>query len=198
VGGTGRLVLASASPRRRELLQRLVGTFVVMPSAVDERLAPGALTEAIAELAEAKARAVAASVPKAVILAADTMVVIDGEALGKPEDTADAMAMLRRLRGREHEVMTGVAVIDHRGTRAWTDTAVSRVVMARYSDAVIERYAASGAPLDKAGGYAIQDLDGTLVDAVIGSYTNVIGLPLGLTGRLLASAGVRLSGPTSP
>ena len=139
--------------------------------------------------AEAKARAVAASVPKAVILAADTMVVIDGEALGKPEDTADAMAMLRRLRGREHEVMTGVAVIDHRGTRAWTDTAVSRVVMARYSDAVIERYAASGAPLDKAGGYAIQDLDGTLVDAVIGSYTNVIGLPLGLTGRLLASEG---------
>ena len=197
MGGTGRLVLASASPRRRELLQRLVRTFVVMPSAVDERLAPGALTEAIAELAEAKARAVAASVPKAVILAADTMVVIDGEALGKPEDTADAMAMLRRLRGREHEVMTGVAVIDPRGAPAWIDTAVSRVVMARYPDAVIERYAASGAPLDKAGGYAVQDLGGTLIDAVIGSYTNVIGLPLRLTARLLASAGVRLSGPTS-
>ena len=81
--------------------------------------------------------------------------------------------------------------------RAWTATEISCVVMARYPDALIERYAASGAPLDKAGGYAIQDLDGVLVDAVVGSYTNVIGLPLGVTARLLASAGVRLSGPGS-
>ena len=169
----------------------------MIPSALDEYLEPGPFTETIARLAEGKARAVAASMATGVILAADTMVVIDGEALGKPADTADAVAMLRRLRGREHEVITGVAVIDARRGRAWTATAVSRVVMARYPDAVIERYAASDAPLDKAGGYAIQDLDGTLVDAVIGSYTNVIGLPLGLTARLLASAGVRLSGPTS-
>ena len=192
-----RLVLASASPRRRELLGRLVTDFTVIPSAVEERLEPGPLTEAIARLAEVKARTVAPSAPAAVILAADTMVVIDGEALGKPADPAEAVAMLRRLRGRAHKVMTGLAVIDAPQERAWTATEVSCVVMARYPDALIERYAASGAPLDKAGGYAIQDLDGVLVDAVIGSYTNVIGLPLGLTARLLVSAGVRLSAPAS-
>jgi septum formation protein len=104
--------------------------------------------------------------------------------------------MLRRLRGSAHEVITGLVVVDAQG-RAWTATEVSCVVMARYPDALIERYAASGAPLDKAGGYAIQDLDGVLVDAVVGSYTNVIGLPLGVTARLLASAGVRLSAPAS-
>ena len=191
-----RLVLASASPRRRELLGRLVVDFTVIPSAVEERLEPGPLTEAIARLAEVKARTVAPSAPAAVILAADTMVVIDGEALGKPADPAEAVAMLRRLRGRAHEVMTGLAVIDAHG-RTWTATEVSRVVIARCPDALIERYAASGAPLDKAGGYAIQDLDGVLVDAVIGSYTNVIGLPLGLTARLLAFAEVRLSAPAS-
>jgi septum formation protein len=166
----------------------------VIPSVVDERLDPGPFTETIARLAEAKARAVAASQPGSVILAADTMVIVDGEALGKPADRAGAVAMLRRLRGRAHEVMTGVAAFDARTAQAWTGTEVSCVVMARYPDALIERYVESGAPLDKAGGYAIQDLDGALVDTVVGSYTNVIGLPLRLTVRLLASAGVRLSG----
>jgi septum formation protein len=192
-----RIVLASASPRRRELLQRLIGGFEVIPSALDERLEPGPFTETIARLAELKARAVAASQPSRVILAADTMVILDGEALGKPADAAAAVAMLQRLRGREHEVMTGVAVLDGRTARVWTGTEESRVVMARYPDAVIERYVDSGAPLDKAGGYAVQDFDGALVDAVVGSYTNVIGLPLGLTVRLLTSAGARLSGWSS-
>ncbi|HEV8143895.1 MAG TPA: Maf family protein [Methylomirabilota bacterium] len=192
-----RIVLASASPRRRELLQRLIGGFEVIPSALDERLEPGPFTETIARLAELKARAVAASQPSRVILAADTMVILDGEALGKPADAAAAVAMLQRLRGREHEVMTGVAVLDGRTARVWTGTEESRVVMARYPDAVIERYVDSGAPLDKAGGYAVQDFDGALVDAVVGSYTNVIGLPLGLTVRLLTSTGVRLSGWSS-
>jgi septum formation protein len=192
-----RIVLASASPRRRELLQRLMGDFEVIPSAVEEHLDPGPFTDTIARLAELKARAVAASQPSCVILAADTMVILDGEALGKPADAAAAVAMLQRLRGREHEVMTGVAVLDERTARVWTGTEVSRVVMARYPDAGIERYVDSGAPLDKAGGYAVQDFDGALVDAVVGSYTNVIGLPLGLTVRLLTSAGVRLSGWSS-
>ena len=168
----------------------------MIPSAVEERLEPGPLTQTIARLAEVKARAVGASVTGSVILAADTMVVIDGEALGKPRDGVEAVAMLRRLRGRAHEVMTGVAVLDPRG-RAWTGTEVSRVVMARYPDTLIDRYVATGSPLDKAGGYAIQDVDGVLVDAVAGSYTNVIGLPLALTARLLASAGVPLSGWSS-
>ena len=188
------LVLASASPRRRELLRHLVADFVVIPSGVDEQLDAGPLTATIPQLAELKARAVAASYPDSVVLAADTMVVIDGEALGKPADTAAAVAVLQRLRGREHEVVTGVAVLDVRAARAWRGTEVTRVVMAHYPDVLIERYVESGAPLDKAGAYAIQDLDGALVDAVFGSYTNVVGLPVSLTVRLLRSAGVTVSG----
>ena len=158
-----------------------------MPSAVDERLEPGPLVAATAGLAERKARAVAAAHPGAVVLGADTIVVIDGDALGKPSDPADAVAMLRRLRGRAHEVLTGVAVIT--AGRVFADTEVTQVVMASYGDDLIARYVASGSPMDKAGAYAIQDLDGSLVDALVGSYTNVVGLPLALTRRLLSASG---------
>jgi septum formation protein len=167
----------------------------VIPSVVEERLGPGPLTDAVARLAEAKARAVAAARGDGVVLGADTIVVIDGDVLGKPGDAAEAVVMLRRLRGRVHDVLTGVAVIDVASGRAFTGTAVTRVAMARYGDDLIERYVASGAPLDKAGAYAIQDLDGALVEALLGSYTNVVGLPLELTGRLLALAGVPVIAP---
>jgi septum formation protein len=187
-------VLASSSPRRRALLGYLVTEFDVIPSGADERLLPGPLLEAVARIAEVKGRAVAESLEAGIVLSADTMVVVDGDALGKPADAADAAAMLHRLRGRAHDVLTGVAVVDAASGRIWRATEVTRVVMARYTDALIERYVASGSPLDKAGGYAIQDLDGALVDAVVGSYTNVIGLPLSLTGSLLTAAGVRISG----
>lgn len=169
----------------------------MIPSDVDEQLEPGPLTEAVARLAEIKARAVAAGRSDGIVLGADTMVVIDGDALGKPADRADAVVMLRRLRGRPHDVLTGVAVIDVAGGRTFTGTDVTRVIMARYPDGLIDRYVASGAPLDKAGAYAIQDLDGALVEAIVGSYTNVVGLPLGLTARLLVSAGVTVSDPGS-
>ena len=192
-----RVVLASASPRRRELLGRLVTRFDVMPSEIEEQLGPGSLGDAIVRLAEAKARAIATKAPASVILGADTMVVIDDEALGKPSSPEDAVAMLRRLRGRGHDVVTGVAVVDVARDRAFSATEVSRVVMADYGDALIEQYVRSGAPLDKAGAYAIQDLGGRLVDAVVGSYTNVVGLPLALTARLLAAADVPLSVPAS-
>jgi septum formation protein len=185
------VVLASASPRRRELLRWLVPEFRVMPSDVDETLPPGPLADAIAGLALDKARAVAPAASAAVVLAADTMVVIDGEALGKPADPTEAGAMLRRLRGREHEVMTGVAVIDAARGDASAATEVSRVLMARYPDDLVDRYVASGAPLDKAGGYAVQDLGGVLVDAVIGSYTNVVGLPLAEALAMLKGLGWR-------
>src|SRR5262249_35192581 len=152
------LVLASASPRRRELLRRLVRDFVVIPSALDERLEPGPFVESITRLAEAKARVVVAqAVPGSVVLAAHTMVIVDGEALGKSADAADARAMLRRLRGREHDVITGLAVMHAPRGPVRTATVVSRVVMARYPETLIEAYVASGGPLDKAGGYAIQD-----------------------------------------
>ena len=191
-----RLVLASASPRRRELLCRLVADFEVIPSALEERLEPGALDAALARLAEEKARAVAARCTNAVVLGADTMVAIDGDALGKPAGSDEAAAMLRRLRGRAHDVLTGVAVVVP-GGRAFTGTETTRVLMARYADDVIDRYVASGSPLDKAGGYAIQEMDGALVEGIVGSYSNVVGLPLDLTRRLLTAAGVVLSGSSA-
>jgi septum formation protein len=125
-----------------------------------------------------------------VVLAADTVVVIDGLVLGKPEGPEEARGMLVRLRAREHEVITGVAVVDLASGREASTTAVSRVLMAAYSDATIASYVASGSPFDKAGGYAIQDLKGALVDGLVGSYTNVVGLPVDATRRLLAGFGV--------
>ena len=138
----------------------------------------------------------AAARPDAIVLGADTIVVLDDEALGKPADPDDAHGMLRRLRGRGHEVLTGVAVVA--ANRAFTGTEVTQVLMASYPEDLVARYVASGAPLDKAGAYAIQDLDGALVQGFVGSYTNVVGLPLGLTARLLSAAGVPVSSPASP
>jgi septum formation protein len=165
----------------------------VIPSTVEEHLEPGPLAAAVARLAERKARAVAASRPYAVVLAADTIVVLDGNVLGKPADRDEAVTMLRRLRGRPHEVLTGVAVIDGPRGVLYTGTEVTRVVMGRYSNDLIDEYVASGSPLDKAGGYAIQDLEGGLVESIAGSYTNVVGLPLELTARLLKAAGVTVN-----
>ena len=144
----------------------------------------------MARLALRKARVVAGRVGVGVVLAADTVVVIDGLVLGKPSGVEEARGMLGRLRGREHEVITGVAVVDTATERFASTTAVSRVLMADYSDAMVEAYVASGSPFDKAGGYAIQDLDGALVDGVIGSYTNVVGLPVEATRQLLEGFGV--------
>jgi septum formation protein len=185
-----RLILASRSPRRRELLHRIRSEFEVVPSEVDETLDEGPIGGAVARLALRKARVVAGRVGVGVVLAADTVVVIDGLVLGKPSGAEEARGMLGRLRGREHEVITGVAVVDTATERFASTTAVSRVLMADYSDAMVEAYVASGSPFDKAGGYAIQDLDGALVDGVIGSYTNVVGLPVEATRQLLEGFGV--------
>jgi septum formation protein len=193
-----KLILASRSPRRRDLLATIVGEFEVVPSEIDETLEGGPTPEAVAALALRKARAVAARVADATVLGADTVVVLDGEALGKPGGPAEARAMLRRLRGREHEVITGIAVVDVRRRREAARAVVSRVTMAAYSDATIEAYVASGAPLDKAGAYAIQDLGGALVERCAGSYTNVVGLPVEETRRLLEEVGVPVSAPPAP
>jgi septum formation protein len=166
----------------------------VEPSAVDETLEPGPLSAAVGRLALRKARAVAARHPAAVVLGADTIVVIDGEALGKPSGREDAAAMLRRLRGRVHEVLTGVAVVDP-GGRARTDTVSSRVTMKAYGDAEIDAYVGTGEPLDKAGAYAIQGAGGALVAGFEGSWSNIVGLPLGATAALLRAAGVVVSAP---
>ena len=166
-----------------------------MPADLEETLAPGPLAEAVAHLALDKARAVAARLREGIVLGADTVVTIDGEALGKPADPAHARAMLRRLRGREHEVITGVAVVDARSGRAERTAVTSRVRMAASADADIDGYVATGEPLDKAGAYAIQGAGGVLVAGYEGSYSNVVGLPLAETARLLAAFGVAVSEP---
>jgi septum formation protein len=191
--GAARLTLGSASPRRRELLATLGIAFDVVPSDVDETLEPGALPEAVARLALRKARAVAAGQSAGLVLAADTVVVVDGRALGKPADAAEARAMLRTLRGRTHEVMTGVALVEVATGRHAAETVVSRVTMAAYSDAVLDAYVAGGEPLDKAGAYAIQGEGGALVAGLEGSRSNVVGLPLETTAALLRRFGVAVS-----
>ena len=189
MSGAARLILASASPRRRELLASLGLTFEVVPSDADETLEPIALPEAVAALALRKARAVAATRRGGLIVAADTIVVIDGRALGKPADRAEARAMLQTLRGRTHEVMTGVVVLDAASGRHATETVISRVTMAAYSDAAIDAYVAGGEPLDKAGAYGIQGRAGRFISRIEGCYFNVVGLPLARLQQALNELG---------
>lgn len=185
-----RLILASASPRRADLLRQLGVPFEVIPSEIPEVLPPGSVKDAVTALALAKARAVAGRVGPAVVLGADTAVVLAGEVFGKPENPEDARRMLRALRGRGHEVITGVALVEAPSGREETTAVVSRVLMREYSEAEIEAYLASGEPFDKAGAYAVQAVGGALVARVDGCYTNVVGLPLTTTRRLLESWGL--------
>lgn len=189
------LILASGSPRRRELLAHLGLPFRVVPADVVETLASHLpLAEAVAELAERKARAVAAGLGSGLVLGADTVVVLDQTVLGKPRDPADAEGMLRTLRGRAHDVITGVAVVDAATGRGERSAVVTTVQMRDVIDGEIAAYVATGEPLDKAGSYAVQGAGGELVDAVEGCYANVVGLPLCETAALLARWGVVVTG----
>ena len=177
------LILASASPRRRELLALTGLPFTVDAPDVDETcsLPP---REAVMELSRRKALAAAQLHPGCVILAADTLVAVDDTALGKPHDAEDAFRMLRSLSGRWHQVYTGVTVVDADGTvRCEADG--TDVHFEDMSDEAIRRYIATGEPMDKAGAYAVQGIAGLWIDQLRGSHTNVIGLPMALTRRLL-------------
>ncbi len=194
-----RLVLASGSPRRREMLRNLGVDLVIRPVDVDESpLGDESPEPYVLRLAQAKARAAvgsglgAAASEHEIVLAADTIVTLDGELLGKPRDPADARRMLGQLSGREHEVFTGVAVL--RAARGFRRAEVerTRVRFAELSAAEIEWYVASGEPLDKAGAYAVQGLGALFVVGLEGNYSNVVGLPLPLTYRLLREAGFSL------
>ena len=169
--------------------------FQVVPSDLDEILGSGPPSAAAARLALEKARTVAGRVGEGIVLGADTIVVIDGEALGKPSGPEDARAMLRRLRGREHEVVTGIAVVDARSGRCESTAVASRVRMAEYDESDIDAYVVTGEPLDKAGAYAIQGRGRALVAGYEGSFSNVVGLPLEETARMLAGFGVPVSVP---
>ena len=189
-----RLILASASPRRRELFSLLNVPFVAAAADVDEEIEEGeSPQEMVCRLSLLKARAVAPSYPGGLIVAADTTVALDGDVLGKPADEAEAVAMLRRLRGREHTVLSGVTVYHPASGRAITELAESAVWMRAYADEEVARYAASGDPLDKAGAYAIQHQNFSPVERIGGCYANVMGLPLCHLARALAQFGVTLT-----
>lgn len=186
-----RLVLASASPRRREILETLGLAFEIRAAEMDESLISGESPYDAAErLAREKAERVSASERDAVIVAADTLVILEGRPLGKPADREDAVRMLRELAGRRHEVVTGLAVAH--GGALWSGRDVSGVVFAPMSDEEIRLYAASGEPDDKAGAYALQGIGACFIERVEGSPSNVIGLPVRLLARLLGEAGIRL------
>lgn len=215
-----RLTLASASPRRRELLAWLGAEFQVIATAGEEHehpppativaalpLCPVPLATHPTLLAWRKIIAACAHAPDGVIIGADTIVVLDGDVLGKPRDSDHARGMLRRLSGRRHTVYTGLAVIrlgtedtryEKRGAISGRqspvanlelDLVASDVFVADLTDAEIAEYVATGEPMDKAGAYGIQGLGGRLVRSVVGSYTCVVGLPLVSTHRLLVAAG---------
>ena len=179
------MLLASASPRRCELLTRAGYTFDVEPSGADERrLDDERPDDFVVRIAVAKAAAVASgSDDERLVLAADTIVVVDGDDLGKPRDAADAASMLRRLSGRTHDVLTGVAVL--RGVHRRTALACTRVTLVGLDDQAIGAYVATGEPMDKAGGYGAQGIASRFVDRIEGSYTNVVGLPLTVVERLV-------------
>lgn len=197
-----RLVLASASPRRADLLRQIGLVFDIATARPDdpedvapETLAPEASLARAAEtaarrLAESKAAAVAKSAPDAVVIGADTIVVAADGLLGKPRDAADARQMLRRLSGRRHDVVTGVAVVHERRNLHLVDSSVTGVWFRPLTDEEITRYVATGEPLDKAGAYAIQGKAAVFVDRIEGDYFTVVGLPLARLTALLARAGV--------
>jgi septum formation protein len=182
------IVLASSSPRRRQLLEMLGIAFEVAPSGIDEVVRPGEAPRAyVVRVAREKAEFVAARRPGAVVLAADTEVVLDGEVFGKPADPAGAIAMLGRLQGRTHEVVTAVAVAADGRIEHAVD--VSRVTIRPADSATLAAYVATGEPLDKAGAYAIQGQGGVLIERIEGDVFGVMGLSLRLALDLLARFG---------
>jgi septum formation protein len=184
------LILASGSPRRRDLLSQLGLTFTVSAADIDETPHAAEAAKAyVLRLAREKARAVATRHPAAWVLAADTTVALESELLGKPRDAEEARAMLGRLSGRTHAVYTGVALAGRHEEALVVRTGVTFRAL---SPGEIAWYAGTGEPLDKAGAYAVQGKGGFLVASVEGSPTNVIGLPLGETLALLERAGVPL------
>lgn len=187
-----RLVLASASPRRRALLHLFGLSFDIVAADVDEDSAETAdAAESARVIALLKAQTVAATTPDgALVIGSDTHVAVDGVSLGKPRDSADARAMLRLLRGRVHQVHTGIAVIDTTTSATWTDVATIDVPMRNYSDAEIDAYIAGGDPFDKAGGYGIQHPDFQPVARLHGCFAGVMGLPLCHLARILRRCGV--------
>jgi septum formation protein len=186
------IILASASPRRQQLLKQVGCSFTVVTSDIVEDnqldLLPHELT-----VHHARLKAIDVAVHHDVddiVIGADTIVVLDGKVFGKPVDAADAKSMLTSLSGRSHQVITGIAVVQ--GYEVWTDFTETQVQFVPLTEDEIERYIGTGEPLDKAGAYAIQGIGALFVDHISGCYTNVVGLPLNTLAKLLKKAGISL------
>ncbi|MGZ4032245.1 MAG: Maf family protein [Tumebacillaceae bacterium] len=184
------LVLASGSPRRKELLGSLGLSFDIQVSDADESFAPGSNpVEIVQELAYRKAMAVANTLTNGLVLGADTIVVHGGDILGKPVDEADAKRMLGALSGDTHTVYTGVAFVEAGGGRALRDVSETQVVMKQLTAEQIEAYVQTGEPMDKAGAYGIQGKAAQFITEIHGDYYNVVGLPISLVADHLAQLG---------
>jgi MAF protein len=189
----GGIILASGSPRRRELMGLLGVPFDVHAPDVDEQTHPGEIPAELPQrISRLKAERVARDVGHGIVVAADTIVVHKGDVLGKPNDADDALAMLRRLRGESHLVLSGVTVMDAESKKQINELCESRVLLRPMEDAEIERYVGSGDPLDKAAAYAIQNTEFAPVAQVVGCPANVMGLPMCHVVRNLRRLGVVL------
>lgn len=186
-----KLILASASPRRKTLLKQIGLDFTVIPSTVEETMEETDPEKLVAALALLKAKDVARSV-EGLVIGADTIVVDGKTVLGKPRSKAEAIAMLQRLSGRQHQVMTGVAVVDTETGEQWVDVAITQVCFRELTQEEIEWYVNSGEPMDKAGAYAIQEKGAIFVQGIEGDYFNIVGLPLLKTTQLLTRAGIQI------
>jgi septum formation protein len=187
------LILASSSPRRQELLREIGIPFQVHAANINEDQLAGEAPIAYAlRLAREKAQAVAAQYPQSYVLGADTIVVVDGEVLGKPIDHVDAKRILRRLSGRSHEVTTAVSLVAQ-GTLAETRASTTKVYFREIAEAEIQQYVAGGEPMDKAGAYAIQGGASRWTDRIEGEFSNVVGLPLSLVTEMLRITGLMKS-----
>lgn len=185
-----KIVLASQSPRRKELLGRMGLEFVTQASKIDESAFDGLeARELVATLSREKAQWIARQLDgETLVIGADTVVVRDGAALGKPKDAEDAVAMLLSLSGRDHQVCTGVTVC--RGDRVLTQVEETQVTFRDLTETEVRQYVSTGEPMDKAGAYGIQGLGGLLVEGIRGDYSNVVGLPVCRLGQMLKGFGV--------
>lgn len=185
-----KIVLASQSPRRKELLGRMGLEFVTQASKIDESAFDGLeARELVATLSREKAQWIARQLDgETLVIGADTVVVRDGAALGKPKDAEDAVAMLLSLSGRDHQVCTGVTVC--RGDRVLTQVEETQVTFRNLTETEVRQYVSTGEPMDKAGAYGIQGLGGLLVEGIRGDYSNVVGLPVCRLGQMLKVFGV--------
>jgi len=179
-------VLASASPRRKQLLKKLVKNFKVIPSTIDEKGIKGRSPYEIAvNIALAKALDVAMGCQKSIVIGADTMVVLKNKILGKPRSKLAAIKMLKSLSGSKHSVITGLAIVDTRLMRIFVAFDETKVTMRKIDDQAIKDYVNTGSPMDKAGGYGVQEIEDQFVKKIDGEYDNVVGLPVKLLGKML-------------